>query len=245
MEKLKDILGTKYVYNDYELELMRVLDSVTEVDLADCKFGPKTCDILRKYYGRVLFVNSTDLDLNRILLHNNGIKVANSKEFESLTLDFNSVDELLVLLKSLDKNGVYKIENSAISQPKRIATIVLITLLMPSITLDIGRDLGDVFSFARMEWLKTNKCHDEYWLVSGLSLIRVKIENKTAKLLDGSVLKESNFVKNQMVMPIEFGTKVLIKDEEFSLIFTKCLQVLDARHETEHRMLDFIERRIN
>ncbi|MBQ2885909.1 MAG: hypothetical protein IJE43_19460 [Alphaproteobacteria bacterium] len=243
MEKLKELLGTKYVYNDYVLDLTRILDNVKEIDLADCKFGPNAVEVLRKYYGRVLFVNSTDPNLNQILLHNNGIKVADTRELESLSLDFNSVDELLALLKSLDSKGAYQIKQSSISQPKRIATITLMTLLMPSITLDIGLDVKDVFSFARTEWLKTNKHHDEYWLVSGTSLLKVKVENNTVRLLDGSLMKESNFVKNHMAMPVEFGTEVLIKDEEFNLIFTKCLQVLDARHEAEHRMLDFLERR--
>ena len=244
MDKLKDILNTRYVYDDYIPELTKLFDKIEAIDLADCKFTPEAERIIKMYYGKVLFTNSADPELNKLLLHNNGTKVDYKADFLPLVFDFNSVDDLLRLFSSINQEGKYIVKQEGVSQPKRIAAIIMLTMMFPKVTLEIGHDIVDVFALARTEWLKANKHHDEYFLLDGISLARKTVDaSGNVKMFDGTSVKEELFVHMYKVLPIDFGTRMIVKDDEFSLIFQRCLQVLDAKHETELRMLDFLERR--
>lgn len=244
MVKLKDILNTRYIYDDYITRLIRVCETYSELDLADCKFTPRAEGIIRRYYGKVFFINSKDERLNTLLLHNNasvGAKLENSKK---LQCDFRNVEEFKAFLSSLDKKGHYTVDTDSLDKDlKRVATLTMLTLMYPEMVIDVFNDLTDIFSFARREWLKCNKKHDAYWLVDNSALIEITVENGSVRLSDGRVIKEDAYVQMFTVMPVDFGTRMLVHDEEFRPIFLRCFKVLDEKRETQKRMLDFLERR--
>lgn len=246
MKKLKDLLNTRYVYNSYLTKLDQVLREIAEnereLDLAECNFTPQAVGVIRHYYGKIYFVNSADARLNQLLLANNGCLTAKMDNPQLLKFDFKNVEEFKQLLMSLDKTGNY------VLAPGRditiIATATIIIMMYPNLMLDVDNRIGEIFKFARNEWLKCNEHHDAYWLVDNTGLVKLPVdENGYVKLIDKRLVKESVLVKLYNVMPIDFGTRVIIKDDEFRPIFQNALRVLDTKHEPERRMLDFLERR--
>lgn len=93
MQKLCEMLGTKYIYDEYFNDLKEALSSVKEIDLADCKFTPKCERVLRDYYSTVLMRNTKDKDLDSILLYN--VSAKNSTVFKSqpIRVNFNNMDD--------------------------------------------------------------------------------------------------------------------------------------------------------
>ena len=244
MKKLKDILDTKYIYDDFTGDLDKVCRTEKELDLAGCKFTPSAEAVLKKYYGSVRFINSEDPELNKLLVHNNIAKISHMKDPQLLKLNTNNASDLIRLLQGLDRQGNYIIDFDSIGQAKRIATETIITMMFPEITIDVSIDLKDIFDFSRREWLKCNKHHDEYWYVDCQSLIEVTVRpDGKVHTVDGKTLKESAFLRMYNAMPKDFGTKVIAKDEEYSGIFRACLKILDTKRETEKHMIDFLERR--
>lgn len=242
MKKLKDILGTKYIYDSYVKEFAKVLSQETELDLADCVFTPPAERLLRSYYGKVYFINSADSTLNRLLLSNNGCLTARLDNLKTLEFNFKNVEDFTNMLKHLDKEGHYKLGEGRDSVT--IATAVILVMMYPDMLIDVDNRLSDIFSFARNEWLKCNEHHDEYWLVDNTALQKLTAnEDGKFVLPDKHVVKENILVQMYNVMPIDFGTRVIIKDDEFRPIFQNALRVLDMHHESERRMIDYLERR--
>lgn len=243
MEKLSELLNTRYIYDDFIHEFNEVCETHSELDLAGCKFTPNAERILKSHYGRVYFIDSEDEEFNKLLLHNNLSKTARLDNVKILPMEFNTVDDLLEIFRKLDKTGHYRVDESYGNQVKRVVVIVMLTMMFPDMVLDVGINLKDVYEFARKEWLKVSKHHDEYNYVDGQSLINVKVHNDgKVYLINGNVLKESAFVHMYPAMPIDFGSKVIVKDEEYSMIFNSCLRILDSKTESEKHMYDFLER---
>lgn len=244
MVKLSDILGTRYIYDDYASKLLTVFKQYDEVDLAGCKFTPKAESALRTFYGKVYFINSEEDQLNAILQHNNIAKVSRMEGATKLEMDFNDVGEFKRFLAGLDKHGHYFVERALGDfDMKPIATLTILAMMFPQMIIDVGKDLSNIFNFARYEWLKCSKKHDEYWLVDNNALIKIQVDDGYVRMLDGRVIKEDAFIQMFNVMPVDFGTRVIIKDEEFRPIFQNSLEVLDEKRERQHIMLDFLERR--
>lgn len=243
MEKLKDLLNTRYIYDDFIHDFNEICETHSELDLAGCQFTPNAEAVIKRHYGRVYFINSEDEERNKILLHNNFSKTARLDNVKDVPMNFNSADELLSILSRMDKHGNYRINEVDGTHMKRVVIGVILTMMFPQMTLDAGIYLKDIYEFARKEWLKVNRHHDEYNYVDGQGLINVRVQDDgKVYLVNGSVLKENTFVRMYVAMPVDFGSRVLIKDEEYSTIFDSCLRLLDSKVESEKHMYDFLER---
>lgn len=240
MEKLFNLIGTKYLTWDFRDDLKQVLSSVEEVDLAGCKFTPPCEQVLRKFYGTVHMINSRDERLNKILEHNTYAKSIEPIESVPLDVNIRSIETFKDVLKNLSTDLVYDISQYSTAPRKCEALVTAITLKRPEIKIDLGSYIKIIFDFVRESWLKLPKHHDKYWMLSGQALMEVEVHNGCIQLENGGYVTEKQFVQMNCVLPIEFGTEVLIFNEEFRSLWSDCVRILDMKEKKEKHMKDYL-----
>ena len=242
MEKLKDILGTKYLTIDYTGKFKQILETHTELDLADCKLNPMCEVIMREYYGKVKLINSSDERLNEILMHNQ--RAAEDKtclNSISLPIDVNSQDEILQFFKGIDKSRIYSLENCKVNRLRCLSLAILLTMRNPEVVLDMREFAVDLYKAVRVDWLPCRELHTKYTEVVGMAIIERDVVNGKVFIPGEGEIDEELFVYTHNALPSLFGTTKLTKNAEFKEVWDSALRNLLSSLDSIKIMRDYIE----
>lgn len=242
MEKLKDILGTKYLTIDYVGKFQQVLESRSELDLADCKLNPACEVIMRKFYGKVKFINSSNEVLNDILVHNQkAVEDRTCLNAISLPIAVNSQDEILQFFHDIDKTRIYSLENCKVNRLKCLSLAILLTMKFPEVVIDMREFAKDLYQSVRIDWLPCRELHDKYTEVIGMAVIEREVVNGKVFIPGEGLIDEELFVYTHNALPSLFGTTKLARNPEFKEVWDSALQNLVSSLDSIKTMKDYIE----
>lgn len=236
--KLYEAMGTKYIINVLDGRLEGVLNKCVEegksLDLADCKFGPRSVSILSGYYGKIHMTNSTDTKLNKLLNYNYQAVTEELEEYE--ILDISNTKDISVFQDLINNlpTGKYKpILNH--SNLRDRATIVLLILARPDCEFDIRDYASDIFDFVRDVWVTNAKHHKTYYELHAPNISVVTVDNNNFYADEFyNPNKEESYIRNKVVLPFEFGNSQIVKldgsgvPEEWRSVVEKCLKVFET-----------------
>lgn len=145
MVLLREVIGTRYIINKINKRLRLTLDTLVEqeVDLNGCRFGPDCVSILEKYYDKIIFRNTEDPALDK-LLQDNRHHILNPDE-EWPTLDFAQVVKKETWYEDIPKvpKGKYliKIDTGDVVQE---CLLILMIMARPDIEYDLSNCMADI-----------------------------------------------------------------------------------------------------
>lgn len=197
MEVLHEIIGTKYIIDKLNRRFRNALDSLIgkEVDLAYCRFGPESADILNEYYDKIIFRNTEDKQLDKLLIFNRNL-ILNPEE-PWPTLDFGSVVHKDTWFEDIPKipSGKYLID---IDRDDIVQECLLILTIMirPDIDMDLSNCMADIMGIVSRKIDITDFDDDSVYVV------------KTPYIYEA---KRSDITRlNGIVIPISFGRDKMI-----------------------------------
>lgn len=253
VEKLKDIMETKYIINALYKRFTDVMEYAVEnkvvIDLADCKFGPICAGKLRSYYDKVDFINSTDKVLDNILKHNMESVRLKDDEGEYIEFLFNKndedviLDEVIVLINQLPRNLKFKVNISLVNIKQRAALILLI-LARPDLEFDIRQCSDDIYRLVRDTWLNNpyRANHNSYLELRGKDTVQVDKQEDGKFHIDNEKYDELRLVENRLVIPVEFGSSQIVKldgsgvPDEWSNTVETLLDLLEREEDKKKRL---------
>lgn len=240
---LHDLMETRYIIDALAMRFRRSLDTAlsegSDVDLAECRFGPLCSSILNEYYGKLRFINSEDSYLNDLLANNVAYKTEPIEEYETLTLrGITEIDTYMQLVKDLPQGARYKVDCSLSSLADK-ATLVLLLMTRPDLELDIRQCASDIYDFVRDTWIAVAEHHSKYYeLIAPDTVIVEEQENGYFGSPAYGYQKEQTFIKNRKVLPFEFGnTQIVTLDNsvqisnEWRTTAEKCISAFEHRRE--------------
>ncbi len=244
---LSEKMNTRFIINALTGRLREVLDSIAstgdELDLAGCKFGPFSASLLQQYYDCVNFCNSGDTGLDAILKNNCERSRTELEEYEPLILTGTSdINTYLEKADTLVKGGKYA-PIIRLDSPIDKATLVLLIMTRPDVEFDIRSCASDIFDFVRSVWLSSWQHHNAYYeLVAPDIVVRRVDSSGYYGGADYSRQKETSFVRNRIVLPIEFGNEYIghptdgseISDE-WAPVIDKCIDVFTSMQRKEEK----------
>lgn len=197
MEMLHEIIGTKYIIDKLNRRFRNTLDSLIgkEVDLAYCRFGPESADILNEYYDKIIFRNTEDDKLDKLLIFNRSL-VLNPEDVWP-TLNFGDVVHKETWFEDIPKipSGKYLIEinrNDIVQECLLILTI----MIRPDIDMDLSNCMADIMGIVSRKIDITDFEDEDVYIV------------KTPYIY---MAKRSDVTKlNGTVIPISFGRDKMI-----------------------------------
>ena len=166
MTKLIDEIGTKYLTTNFAGEVTRLLSKVDGVDLA----GARICkdvmsSILTAAYNGVNIIDSENSERNSFLAENRKRGELQRSLPPKVSLPCpKTVDEIIPLIKSLDKSLVYEIQDGS-KLSLSFATIA--QAARPEITLSLGGWVPPFLSFINMNLFPTSHRWEEFYVVAG------------------------------------------------------------------------------
>lgn len=240
MERLTELLHTRYITQDFETDLIRIMETRKDLDLTGCRFNPVCERVLRRYYDKVNMINSEDVLLNSILEHNCGVKDTCKPESVPLPLDIKCPGDVVELFRTIDKTKFYNLDNYWDAPETCNALVTALTLKYPSICFDLGDKAALVFDFMSNEWKKKAEYHDSYLILDGIAIYKVDHMMDELLLPDGRRMSDEQFLKSVVAIPSEVGSRVLFKNPEFEHIWVKCKRILCTEAKYEPRMIDYL-----
>ena len=242
--RLDEALGTRYITIDYVRDLDEFLSKNSSVDLANCRFTPKAEQVLRKYYDKVEFINSTNKALNALLQMN--MEASKQKPPVSVPLRANirQPQDVLTIFRSLDENVIYNLSEMSKQNENPMHVCYLAILIMmkkPQIMFDLEYYAIKVFETVRKDWLKVRGHHDAYWELDAMSLVKREVKDGMVYVQGTGNILEVNYVREFTVLPYEFGTQDLYGHPEFEDVWLNALTALTQQTTKIKTMKDFIE----
>lgn len=152
--KLTELMGTRYIIDDFARKLTLVLEKQMEgnteivVDLARCKFGPKSADVINNHMGKVHFINSTDDELNRLCEENREIALSPVEEYPDLEVPKEFYHDELKDWIVGTPTGKYTIRLDLSNYSQELATVLFI-MARPDCELDITSCIYDIFNIIK------------------------------------------------------------------------------------------------
>lgn len=242
MEKLYELMGTKYICDWHVGKLQEVLSTHKEIDLWLCKFTNYSEKVLRDFYGKCKFINSRDKRLNNILEANE--KVVTYKctmEKIPIPIDFNSQDEILHFVKNANTSVIYTMENYIKNRSKCISLAIILTMRRPEVIIDLGIYATDVFKQVRIDWLKYFSTQSEYCEVIGTTIVRRIVKDGKVYIAGVGWVDELIYINKFIVLPAIFGSENITKNSEFKEVWDNAVMNLFSSIEEEKKMKDYIE----
>lgn len=242
LEKLSDLVGTKYITNDHTGVLCKILEMHTEIDLAGCKLSPESERIIRQYYGKITFCNSKDMVLDNILKHNREA-VADTKHLTAvpLPIDIITEEEVIKYFKTIDKSKIYSLENCRINKVKCLSLAILLTIRHPDVVFDLREFASDLFKQVRLDWTNSNKKHRLYNEVIGTAIVEREVIDDKVQIPGVGYITEELFVSSYNALPADFGKVNLYGHPEFKAVWDTAIKNLMGTLEDTKTMRDYIE----
>ena len=236
--KLYEAMGTKYIINVLDGRLEGVLNKcVAEgkvLDLADCKFGPRSVGVLNRYYGKIHMVNSTDKKLDELLSYNYQTVTEELEEYEILDITNTKDPSVFIELTKTLPTGKYKpVLNH--SNLRDRATMVLLILARPDCEFDIREYASDIFDFVRDVWVTNAGHHEKYYELHAPDVAVVTVDDNNYYADEFyTPHKEESYINNKQVLPFEFGNSQIVKldgsgvPDEWKPVVEKCLKIFET-----------------
>lgn len=152
--KLTDLMGTRYIIDDFARKLTLTIDGQVErdrdvvIDLSRCKFGPKSADVINSRMGRVRFINSTDEFLNKLCEENYHIASGETETYTILEVPKEFYHDELKDWIVGTPTGKYTIKLDLSNYPQELATVLFI-MARPDCELDITSCIYDIFTIIK------------------------------------------------------------------------------------------------
>lgn len=200
----KDILGTRYLIDSINRTIdtlfQAALTASKPVDLRDCRCGPKAALLIKDYEDKgVMFVNSTEFELNEMLKNNRtAIKFQYPELLELDVPDITSPDEVFDVIRKLP-SGSFKLNSAFMQKPYSTTLVCLILMARPDIDLDIRGYASFIFDCMKMyNW-------QEYYNL-GITKFYALQSNEVI-VID---IDESPEFKGRELLPAEIGSTVIL-----------------------------------
>ena len=238
MEKLYELMGTKYICDWHVGQLQQVLQKHKEIDLWLCKFTNYSEKVLRDFYGKCKFINSGDEKLNNILEANE--KIASYKcdiEKIPLPVHFNNQDDIIHFVKNPNTEVIYTMDNYTNNRIKCVSLAIILSMRRPDVVIDLGFYAADVFKQVRIDWLKYFSEQPEYYEVIGTTIVRRVVKNKKVYVAGAGWIDEPIYVNKFLTLPSAFGSKNTTKRP----VWDNAVLNLFNYVEEEKKMKDYIE----
>ena len=255
MIKLSELIKTRFLLSCHSLKIDKKLTEIPDgetVDLANVKMGPDVERILRKHYGRLNMVNTTDSELNDLLQHN--CKLARGiPDIPAVTFDTSvtSQDELLEYVASFKEESnrsqtfrvgpkVPTLNPDPSEITKSVSLAIIIIMKFPDINIDLGNYAADLFREVRKNWIYL-KHHDKYAEVVGQAVVYRDVVNGKVHIPGIGDVSEDIYVDKYSCIPAEFGSQKLYGDEEFKGVWRSALDKVLYVKEKPASMKDHLE----
>lgn len=151
---LADLMGTRYIIDDFARKLTLVIDrqmeenSAVVIDLSRCKFGPRSADVINSRMGKVKFINSTDAYLNKLCEENHQIAIADMEPYPTLEVPKEFYHDELKEWIVGTPTGKYTIKLDLSNYSQELATVLFI-MARPDCELDITSCIYDIFNIIK------------------------------------------------------------------------------------------------
>lgn len=152
--KLSDLMGTRYIIDDFARRVTIVLnkeiekDSNVIIDLSRCKFGPKSAEVINSNMGRIKFINSTDAELNKLCEENHSIALNSPEVYPTLEVPKEFYHDELKEWIVGTPTGKYTIKLDLSNYSQELATVLFI-MARPDCELDITNCIYDIFNIIK------------------------------------------------------------------------------------------------
>lgn len=250
VKKLCELANTKYFHDGVVGELRDALNTAVKneyiVDLAGCRFNSvNAVRELAGFYSKLQFVESEIPELDTILKHNCQVANGGAKLIGARLLDctYFTPNALHDYLKTFDKMQVYKLPDM-LHYPGNKALVynivILVSIIFPETVIDVGPNLTEIFKIVRSKWVNRRGPHRYYWEVCGSSLIKREVIDGRVYIPMEGYFTEEDFIYNRVVLPVEFGTKKIGRDPEFSDVLQNAVNVLTTVPDDGHKLKDYI-----
>ncbi len=246
--KLADLMGTRYIIDDFARKVTLVLNKQMEssnyvVDLAKCKFGPKSADVINNNMGKFKFINSTDAELDRLCKENHEIVLAEKEVYPILEVPAEFYHDELKEWVVGTPTGKYTIKLDLSNYSQELATVLFI-MARPDCELDITSCIYDIFNIIKnhvdfdevedvllLESPYCRKC--KYSDVAGTNNVYIPYDIGTKRLLS---FTDEISVPKQYMDVIQYCAENLcekFKKEEQEPYYVNILDLLKFRGEEE------------
>ena len=249
--KLTELMGTRYIIDDFARKLTLVLErerekvsgGVLSIDLARCKFGPKSAAVIDSNMGKIMFINSSDSELDKMCKENYSIATLQQDIYAPLEVpkEFYN-DELREWIMNTPA-GKYTIKLELSNYAQELATVLFI-MARPDCELDITSCIYDIFNIIKNHvdfdgvddvlLLETPYCRKcKYSEVASTNNLYIPYDIGTKKLLS---FTENISVPKRYMGVINFCAENIcerFKQQEEQAYYTNILDLLKFRGEIE------------
>lgn len=241
MEKLKDILGTIYLYDGIINEYYDTIKSYDEFDIADMRLGCQAAIALRDTDKVV--IDSKNKLRQEVLNENRRRRSLN------YTITEESIErDIVSFISKLSMDKVYRFRSK---EKCEVQFVVILSLLRPEIKIDLENQYPELFKYICKYFYK-NPIKDiinftQNWLLLQGNTFRVinidvKDEHTNFDILGyGSVNWKSilrDRTSNIYLIPKEFGEKLLYNHPLFEQLYIKSFnKVLDVFKQVNMRYI--------
>ena len=247
--KLTDLMGTRYIIDDFARKLTLVLEkqlagseNVT-IDLSRCKFGPKSAEVINNHMSRVRFINSTDEYLNKLCEDNHTIAISELEVYPTLEVPKEFYHDELKDWIVGTPTGKYTIKLDLSNYSQELATVLFI-MARPDCELDITSCIYDIFTIIKnhvdfdgiedvllLEAPYCRRC--KYSEVASTSGVYIPYDIGTKRLLS---FTDSISIPKRYMSVIQYCAENLcekFKQEEQETYYVNILDLLKFRGEEE------------
>lgn len=212
-------LETKYIINSmvgkFSNLFKRAMELNLPVDLSDCKLGPDCASELRKYYGKVKIINSTDEVLNKILNDNTEAALITSyAPYPEMVFPTRITIETLMQYIQDTKDGAQLHPTVMTGESKKLAFLTLFIMIRPDVDVDIHDCAIALYDYISSDWELCRVSHDKYIQFMRPDWCIIECNNGIMGTPYTGYMSEDLYISKYDVLPYDFGTKMLLEEDE-------------------------------
>jgi hypothetical protein len=253
--RLRDLLKTRYVISTHQAGLDAALTSFlgkgVTVDLCECKLSPECAGVIRRFYGRVKFIDSANEHQNAYLEHNAKAVNENAEVREHIPIGKDIVS-LMQYIKDMKEDVVYDVKHWDDSPVGMQAFVILVMLARPEIKIDVMKKAKSVFETIRQHWVYGAYEHDSYLELVGAgygkgiigsysAMVKRDVVNGEVYVPGDGKMPVDIYLHTYYAIPYEFGTECLVESKEFAKLYDWAADTLEEKPVTRPTMLSYIE----
>lgn len=253
ISKLRELAGTRYFYGrtigQLENALEQALKNGDTLDLNQCRFNSAfAVSKLAEYYGKVPMINSESPELEAYLKHNCDAATHDYKLKDAVELRYTPVgkSEFAAYVNNFDLSKKYYINPNSPDAGMTKLFAAFLMAVKPSVVIDAGTTLSDIFEIIRADWLPVRGFHNSYWeVLNGTVLVERKVVKGKVYVPMVGEMDESEFVNARVVLPYVYSNRTLKNDEEFQRSLKNLIRRLTTIKVGTKKMKDYIMEKEN
>jgi hypothetical protein len=256
MEKLYDLLGTAYAYDSYVEDLLKLSNTVNELDIAGVNFTPPAYTMLMSNFiwkGKRV-IDSADVFRNTLLEQNMQV-VRETPEIDKAVKMFPRFakgDNLISYVQKLDSSQIYEKGYFLDSEYENVALITFIALTRPKIRVRWQTDMLSIYKRVKF-WLRLDGVRELLetetnfnYCVAGIVLpVQLNFKEQTEFVLEGlGTYSKQELLEKVCILPTNFGEVQLSKHPVWQRVLIACSDILEPSfNEINMSMKQFITKR--